>query len=77
MCWQHFGTAIPKSATLRWTPSYMSAFAQKWANWGTPDGVATSIIPFGFQGMGRACSDLGVTALVSREKVERLSGGAQ
>ena len=51
---------------------YMSAFAQKWANWGTPNGVATSIIPSDFQGMGRACSDLGVTALVCREKVEKL-----
>ena len=50
----------------------MSAFAQKWANWGTPNGVATSIIPSEFQGTGCACSDLGVTALVCREKVEKL-----
>ncbi len=50
----------------------MSAFTQKWANWGTPNGVATRIIPSDFPGMGRACSDLGVTALVCREKVEKL-----
>ena len=50
----------------------MSAFAQKWANWGTPNGVATRIIPSDFSGIGHACPDLGVTALVCRGKVERL-----
>ena len=48
-------------------------------NWGTPYRDAAGLIIPDFPGIGRACSDLGVVALVSQKKVERwylLGGGS-
>ncbi len=61
-----FSNAESPPTTRIWVPPPRDG-----QNWGTPYGDAAGLIIPDFPGMGRACSDLGVTALVCRKKSER------
>ena len=75
--WELVGTAIPRWQVLRGNWPFLPGPTHIWVppprdgqNWGTPYGDAAGLIIPDFPGMGRACSDLGIVALVSQKKVE-------